>query len=609
MSEDLKKAQDQVNHIQQVYQNNIQNSDNSLASIVLDKSESDSSDNNQNQDNAKQKKVERDIFGMPVKDHQGSLRNQQQNNSKIHQINQDHNGINVQTTNYQLTDSSYDSYQHTSTPNEQTKPLINNQEEVQIQHFKVNMQYLLKITLVLMLAGVQIGYILSCMQPIDLALGLKFEYTQDNGQALSSLLSCSGVFGMAIGSYLLVIPIMKRWGRRRAILIGVYIGVVGILAQMVESYAMILIGRFIYGLACGIHVISVTRFIEETVPYEKINLFLPLYFCATSSARIIVMILASGMPSDDDIDANLHSSYWRFILAYPLFLYALLFCGVKLIIHHDSVKYLILTDQQGEALKAISKIYAHSENDRQILMYLQKTIYKDTLKITYKNTFTHPNYKWGTLILVLFAILHESTGNSAVNMLCRNLFRQIQKTQETALTLNSSNWLIAFLALGASFASVYVTYKYGRKIILVCGYSVLALFLFIIGISVATKQNDMAYVLIIIYIMIYQLLNGSIIWLYLVETCPSDNAFGLVSMIIWFSLIVVTFISPPMIKNMGSVLFFGYCLVGVITAVFCGKIIKETKGLTDKQKKQLYVHESMDDHDVMSEAQNFSRFN
>ena len=137
---------------------------------------------------------------------------------------------------------------------------------------------------------------------------------------------------------------MRKYGRRKAILLGIYIGIVGILFEMIESYAMIWIGRFIYGLACGIHVMSVTRYLEETVPYEKLSLILPIYFCAVSSAKIIVMILGSGMPEDTDMDKLLHSSYWRFVLAYPIFLYVLLFLGIKLIIHHDSLKYLILTD-------------------------------------------------------------------------------------------------------------------------------------------------------------------------------------------------------------------------------------------------------------------------
>ena len=187
----------------------------------------------------------------------------------------------------------------------------------------------------------------------------------------------------------------------------------------------------------------------------------------------------------------------------------------------------------------------------------------------------------------MFAALHELSGFSPVNLLSRQLFRDISKQQETALTPTSSAWLIGSLSLIATVASVYVTHRFSRRAILVPGYALLAFMLFLIGIADATHQNDMAYVIVLFYMIIYQLLNGSIVWLYLCETSAGDVQFGLTSFVMWMCLIIVTFISPPMIKGMHSGVFFIYSVMCVGGSVFCYFYIRETQGLTDIQKKQV----------------------
>ena len=56
----------------------------------------------------------------------------------------------------------------------------------------------------------------------------------------------------------------------------------------------------------------------------------------------------------------------------------------------------------------------------------------------------------------------------------------------------------------------------------------------------------------------------------------------------WLTLILVSFFTPSMVYGMHSAVYFVSCLICAFGAVFCWKFVKETDGLTDKEKKYLY---------------------
>lgn len=91
---------------------------------------------------------------------------------------------------------------------------------------------------------------------------------------------------------------------------------------MFEVYALILIGRLIYGFACGLQCLAAMRYIEETVPFEQVRYMIPLFVVSFTVGKLLVVILAAGMPADDDGTGLYVTGYWRFILSFPLIIYA-----------------------------------------------------------------------------------------------------------------------------------------------------------------------------------------------------------------------------------------------------------------------------------------------
>lgn len=103
------------------------------------------------------------------------------------------------------------------------------------------------------------------------------------------------MFGLAIGAFVAG-RLMAIVGRKQTMIIGSLIGIVGVSIEMISNYWCIIVGRIIYGLSAGIYSVCVGRYIEETVPHELLTIYAPIYTCGTSVAKMVVMLIAAGLP-------------------------------------------------------------------------------------------------------------------------------------------------------------------------------------------------------------------------------------------------------------------------------------------------------------------------
>ncbi len=126
-----------------------------------------------------------------------------------------------------------------------------------------------------------------------------------------------------------------------------------------------------------------------------------------------------------------------------------------------------------------------------------------------------------------------------------------------------------------------------RRTIIIPGYFILGVLNFLIAIGMATEEAAVTYVMISGYTIAYQLLNGSIVWLYLVETC-SDASLSLTALTQWLVLTFISLVTPASLKGMHSGVFFIYSIVTFVGAFGCYRWVRETEGFTDKEKKELF---------------------
>merc|ERR1712060_17320 len=140
----------------------------------------------------------------------------------------------------------------------------------------------------------------------------------------------------------------------------------------------------------------------------------------------------------------------------------------------------------------------------------------------------------------------------------------------------------------ASMALLIIT-KFGRRPIFITGQFAMACFMFLTGLSVLNEWNMSSFIMINLFITGFQFSQGSVAWLYVPEVCV-DSATGLAVAGQFINLTIISFTFEYMINSAlkvhGSLWYFaGLCLLGFI---FCLLFVKETRGLTDFQKKTLY---------------------
>lgn len=94
-----------------------------------------------------------------------------------------------------------------------------------------------------------------------------------------------------------------------------------------------------------------------------------------------------------------------------------------------------------------------------------------------------------------------------------------------------------------------------------------------------------------IFFVIYQNTSGPCTWIYAQETL-TDTALGVVYQVLWGTSLIMALIAEPVVDSRvteaGS--FFALSVFAFIFGYFMCSRVKETFGLTEKAKKELYCH-------------------
>ena len=93
--------------------------------------------------------------------------------------------------------------------------------------------------------------------------------------------------------------LLMNYGRRRAIIVSLFIGFIGNLVTFRLNFYLIMIGRFMFGLSTGLFSSTVLRFINETVPFHLADYVSVIYVFISTVGSIIAFSFGSILPDDD----------------------------------------------------------------------------------------------------------------------------------------------------------------------------------------------------------------------------------------------------------------------------------------------------------------------
>jgi hypothetical protein len=147
-----------------------------------------------------------------------------------------------------------------------------------------------------------------------------------------------------------------------------------------------------------------------------------------------------------------------------------------------------------------------------------------------------------------------------------------------------------FNMLGA-LASCYVVKKFSRRTLLIAGHIGIAIVHATIALFDIYKYNDGVLIFTILFLIIYENTSGPIAWLYAAETVI-DVALGVCLLTLWGTVFVLSLVCPVLMSkdSIGTQnVFFIFSGLSVLGTIYSYVFIRETSGLTDRQKKLLFV--------------------
>lgn len=175
-------------------------------------------------------------------------------------------------------------------------------------------------------------------------------------------------------------------------------------------------------------------------------------------------------------------------------------------------------------------------------------------------------------------------------MYSNRIFTQLNAgiPEEAKISANAATQYLGVFSTLSAMSAFYLAARLSRKTLFLTGQVTMCALLLAMA-AFGTMKNGLAVlILVCLFIISFYLTTHSVHWIYLPEIL-SDQQWGFVSTVHYINGIELSLVTEYMLeyfKPEGTFLFYGIVsFLGIFWFIY---VIKETKGLTDKQKKALY---------------------
>ncbi|MGM0877314.1 MAG: sugar porter family MFS transporter [Bacillota bacterium] len=436
--------------------------------------------------------------------------------------------------------------------------------------------FLFKVILVSTFGGLLFGYdtgvINGALPYMSEALNLN-SFTE--GLVASSLLfgaALGAVFGGRLSDYN---------GRRKNIL---YLAVLFFIATLgctlAPNVTVMVIFRFLLGLAVGGASVTVPTYLAEMSPAESRGRMVTQNELMIVSGQLLAFIFNAIL--GNTMGDNSH--VWRYMLAIASLPAIFLFFGM--IKMPESPRWLVSNRKNEDALRVLRQVREDKRAKSELNEIKAAFAEESELK---KATFKDMAVPWVRRIVFLgigIAIVQQITGVNSIMYYGTEILKDAGFQTEAALIGNIANGVISVLA---TFVGIWLLGKVGRRPMLLTGLLGTTTALLLIGIFSLTLEGSAAlpYVVLTLTVMFLAFQQGAIspvTWLMLSEIFPSrlrGLGMGVTVFCLWIVNFFIGLIFPILLDKIGlSATFFIFVVLGIGAMAFVKKFLPETKGLT-----------------------------
>lgn len=402
-----------------------------------------------------------------------------------------------------------------------------------------------------------------------------------------SIFAIGGMVGGFIGGM-----VADRFGRKGGLLLNNVLGITGgslmWCAKVANSYEMLICGRLIIGINCGLNTSLVPMYVSEISP---LNLRGGLG--TVNQLAVTVGLLLSQVLGIEQILGN--SEGWPLLLGLavlPAVLQLLL-----LPVCPESPRYLLITKQwEEESRRALRRLRASNQVEEDIEeMRAEERAQQAESSTTMMELLCSPTLRVPLMISVVLQLSQQLSGINAVFYYSTNLFETAGLTPESAKFATIG---IGCIMVIMTLISIPLMDRMGRRTLLLYGLGGMFIFSIFITISFLIKEmiDWMSYLSVVstlCFVKFFAMGPGSIPWMITAELFsqgPRPAAMSIAVLVNWMANFLVGIVFPIMKTALDNYTFLPFSVFLALFWIFTYKKVPETKNKTFEEILALFRH-------------------
>jgi MFS transporter, SP family, sugar:H+ symporter len=415
-----------------------------------------------------------------------------------------------------------------------------------------------------LLFGYDTGVIAGAILFINEDLGLS-PFT--SGLVVSSLL-VGAMIGAAFAG-----PIADATGRRKLVLVAAIIFAVGAIgAALATSAGLLILFRFVLGLAVGAASLIVPLYLAEVAPTEIRGAVASLNQLMIVTGILVAYIANSALAG---------AEAWRWMIALAVIPSLLLFLGMLFM--PETPRWLVSKDRDEEAREVLRRTRDETAVEAEMSDIKRVEGQEEGGLGELLASWVRP----ALLVGMGLAIFQQIIGINTIIYYAPTTLTNVGFGNSAAILANAG---IGVINVTMTLVAIRFIDRVGRKPLLLLGAAGMALSLAILGLtslllpepSGVSLVGIITLVCLALFIAAFAVSWGPIVWVMLGEIFPlkvRGSAMAVATVLLWGANFVVSLSFPVLLEALGiGWLFLGYSLIGLAALFFVRSFVTETKG-------------------------------
>ena len=429
-----------------------------------------------------------------------------------------------------------------------------------------------------LLFGYDTGVINGALTPMQEGLGL----TPFRTGVVAAILLLGAAVGAAVGGRL-----SDAQGRRRNILLLAVIFLIGTMGcVLAPNYGMLVVFRFVLGLAVGGASVTVPVYLAEISPSERRGSLVTrneLMIVGGQFAAFVINAIIFSIWGEQQ-------SVWRYMLlvaALPAF--ALFFGMLRM---PESPRWLASKERDADALGVLRQVRSPERAEAEMAEVHELAEEEREAQTGGWADLAVPWIRRLLIIGIGLAIVQQLTGINSVIYYGTELLQEAGFSDNAAIILNILN---GFFSISGLLVGITLMNRVNRRTMLLFGLTGTTSAHLLIGVSSLTLPDGLlrAYVIlffVVTFVFIMQGTLGPLVWLMLAEIFPLKMrgfGIGLSVFLLWITNFFVGVSFPSLVAGIGiTYTFFLFAVVGVVSFLFVWRMVPETRGRSLEQLEE-----------------------